>query len=112
MAPLMGVTLAMEPALALLGIAAGFAVILLLSRSSLRSSWGIICCFAVMLTLSLSYQVDPGLVLGLMSLAGLVLIRSALVRRRMTRRAGAGVALLHHGIDPEPDLGPPAPESP
>ncbi len=112
MAPLMGVTLAMAPVLALLGIAAGFAVILLLSRSSLRSSWGIICCFGVMLTLSLYYQVDRGLVLGLTSLAGLVLLRSTLARRRRTRRAGADVALPHHTIDPEPDLGPPAPESP
>ena len=112
MAPLMGVTLAMEPALAFLGIAAGFAVILLLSRSSLRSSWGIICCFAVMLTLSLYYQVDRGLVLGLTSLASLVLLRSTLARHRRTRRDGVGVALPHRAIDPEPDLGPPAPESP
>ncbi len=109
MAPLMGVTLAMAPALALLGIAAGFATILLLWRSPLRSSWGIVGCFAVMLALSLYYQVDRGLVLGLVSLAGLDLIRSTLVRRR---RAGAGVALPHRTIDPEPDLGPPAPESP
>ena len=112
MAPLMGVTLAVSPAMALLGIAAGFSVILLLSRSPLRSSWGIICCFAVMLTLSLYYQVDHGMVLGLTSLAGLVLIRSTLARRRRTRRAGAGVALPLPTIDAEPDLGPPAPESP
>lgn len=111
MAPLIGVTLAMTPALATLGVAAGFATILLLWRWPLRSSWGIVCCFVVMLTLSLYYQIDQGLVLGLISLASLVLIRSTLVRRRMTRRAGAGVALLDDAINPEPDLGPPAPES-
>ena len=87
-------------------------MILLLWRSNLRSAWGVASCFAVISVLSQVYQIEQGTVLGLVSLASLVLIRSTLVRRRRTRRAVAGVAFPHFAVEPEPDLGPPAPESP
>ena len=82
MATLMGMTMAMEPRLAPLGIVTGFAVILLLRRSTHRSAWGIAACFAVLLALSLYYQMERGLVLGLTFLASLVLTRNAFTKRR------------------------------
>lgn len=81
MATLMGITLAMVPTLAPMGIISGFSMILLLRRSIWRSSWGIATCFAIMMGLSLFDQKDRSLVMGLSGLAGLVLLRSSIGRR-------------------------------
>ena len=82
MAPLMGVSLALLPALAALGVATGLATIVLMRHSSLRSTWGIAVCFIVILAISQYYQIDRDLVTGLVVLASLVLIRSMLARRK------------------------------
>jgi glycerol-3-phosphate acyltransferase PlsY len=82
MATLMGLTIAMEPRLAPIGVVTGLAFVLLLWRTSYRSAWGIVACFTLMLALSLFYQMERGLVLGLTFLASLVLLRSTLTRRR------------------------------
>lgn len=115
MASLMGVTLALMPSLALLGVATGFAVILLMRRSIWRSSWGIATCFAVLTPLSLYYQVDRYLVLGLTILAGMVLIRSTIARRRRASLPGEEEILLDLeldlDLDADADLGPAAPEN-
>ena len=82
MAPLMGVSLALIPALAVLGFAAGVATIVLMRHSSLRSTWGVSSCFLVMLAISQYYQIERDLVTGLVILASLVLLRSMFTRRR------------------------------
>ena len=82
MAPLMGVSLALIPALAVLGVVAGLATIVLMRHSVFRSSWGVSVCFLVMLALSQYYQIERDLVSGLVVLASLVLLRSMFTRRR------------------------------
>ena len=82
MAPLMGVSLALMPALAVLGAAAGLAAIVIMRHSALRSSWGISVCFLVMLAISQYYQIERDLVSGVVVLASLVLLRSVFTRRR------------------------------
>ena len=115
MAALMGVTLALEPRLAPLGIATGFAIILVMRGSIWRSSWGIAICFAVILVLSFYYQLDRSMVIGLTGLAGLVLIRSNIARRRMFGVSEEEEILLdlelEVDLEEEPELGPPAPEN-
>ena len=81
MATLVGVTVALEPAMAAFGILIGMGVLLLLRRSPLRSTWGIAACFIAMLGVSQYYQVDRDLVMGLVALAMLVLFRSIIGRR-------------------------------
>ena len=107
----MGVTLALVPTLAPLGIVVGFTVILLLRRSVWRSSWGIAVCFAVILGLSLSYQIEPGLVLGLTGLAWLVLVRSRIARRRRSRVPEEEEIALDLELEQETELGPAAPDN-
>ena len=82
MAPLMGVSVALIPPLAVLGVAAGLATIALMRHSSLRSTWGIVVCFMVMLATSQYYQIERDLVTGLVILSSLVLLRSMFTRRR------------------------------
>ncbi len=82
MAPLMGVSLALIPALAVLGVAAGLATIVLMRHSPLRSTWGVSVCFLVMLAASQYYQIERDLVSGLVVLASMVLLRSMFTRRR------------------------------
>ena len=119
MATLMGVALALAPSLAILGIVAGMAVVLLLWRSAFRSGWGIFACFAVMLVLSQYYQMDRDLVLELSSLASLVLLRSVVTRRNRTRAPEEDLIVEGEGglvedLEPQPEseLGPVAPENP
>ncbi|SVC90821.1 uncharacterized protein METZ01_LOCUS343675, partial [marine metagenome] len=82
MAPLMGVSLALMPALAVLGVAAGLATIVLMRHSPLRSTWGVSACFLVMLATSQYHQIERDLVSGLVVLAAMVLLRSMFTRRR------------------------------
>ena len=112
MATLMGVTLVVAPSMAILGFVAGFATVLLLWRSAFRSGWGIFACFGVMLGLSQYYQIDRNLVLGLSSLATLVLLRSVVTRRRRARITEEDLVVEGEGglvedLDPQPesDLG-------
>ena len=113
MATLMGLTMAMEPQLAPIGIATGLAFVLLLWRTPYRSAWGIVACFTLMLVLSLTMQTERGLVLGLTFLASLVLLRSTLTRRRSLARNGDkdvdldlddGIDLDDGDLDGEADL--------
>jgi len=116
MAPLMGVSLALMPALAVLGVAAGLAAVVLMRHSPLRSTWGILVCFMVMLAISQYYQIERDLVTGLVILASLVLLRSMFTRRRRLSAASHPVYrdtgeydVLENGevveADPESDLG-------
>ncbi len=82
MAPLIGVSLALMPELAVLGGVIGVATIVLMRRSSLRSTWGISVSFLVMLGISQYYQIERDLVTGLVILASMVLLRSMFTRRR------------------------------
>ncbi|MBO20433.1 MAG: hypothetical protein CL732_07835 [Chloroflexi bacterium] len=82
MAPLMGVSLALMPALAILGVVAGLATVFLMRHSVLRSTWGVGVCFLAMLAISQYYQIERDLVSGLVVLASLVLLRSMFTRRR------------------------------
>jgi len=116
MAPLIGVSLALMPALAVLGVAAGLATVILIRHSPLRSTWGISACFMVMLAASQYYQIERDLVTGLVILASLVLLRSMFTRRRrlsvqshpVNRDTGEYSVLEEVDIaivDPESDLG-------
>ena len=82
MAPLIGVSLALMPELAVLGGVIGVATVVLMRRSSLRSTWGISVSFLVMLGISQYYQNERDLVTGLVILASMVLLRSMFTRRR------------------------------
>ena len=88
MAPLMGVTLALVPGLAGLGVLVGVATIVSMWRSSLRSTWGICACFLVMLGLSQYYHIERDLISGLFALASIVLLRSLFIRRRRSHLGG------------------------
>lgn len=111
MAPLMGVSLALIPPLAVLGVAAGLATIVIMRHSVLRSTWGISVCFLVMLAMSHYYQIQRDLVSGVVVLASLVLLRSMFTRRR--RRHVASLPVYrdteeedleeHEGLDADPD---------
>jgi glycerol-3-phosphate acyltransferase PlsY len=105
MATLLGVVLALEPTVAALGVVGGMAVVLLLRRSSLRSSWGILSCAAIMLSVSQYYQIDRELVMGLVSLAMLVLFHSVVSRRRLRPLDVEPDAALDLQLDPDLDLG-------
>jgi glycerol-3-phosphate acyltransferase PlsY len=118
MATLMGVTLAAAPSLAILGFVVGFAGVLILWRATFRSGWGIFACFTVMLVLSQYYQIDRNLVLGLSTLASLVLLRSVVTRRRRNRAPEEDLVVEGEGglVDdlepsPESEIGPAAPEN-
>ena len=118
MATLMGVTLALAPSLAILGIVVGTVVMLVFWRSAFRSGWGIFACFAVMVFLNQYYQIDRALVLGLSSLASLVLLRSVVTRRLRARAheedlivEGEGGLVEDLEPQPESELWPVAPES-
>ena len=108
MATLVGTTLVLAPVLALMGITVGLFTLLFLWRFRLRSVWGLSVGFTAMLGLSLYYQVDRDLVLGLVALAALVLFHSLASRRN---RGPVSV----EGDEPEivdtrdSDLGPAAP---
>ena len=84
MTPLIGVSFALAPELTLLAGVVGVATVLLLRNHHLRSSWGICAGFMLMLGLSIAYGVDVELVTGLTILAMLVLLRSMIVRRRIS----------------------------
>ena len=112
MAPLMGITLvALEPLLATVGVVTGFTVVFLMRRSAWRSCWGVVVCFAVLLTLGLYYQMDRGMVTGLTGLAILVLLRSMIVRRRIAEGAEEDEILLDLDLEADSDLGPAAQEN-
>ena len=101
MAPLMGVAVALIPAVAVLGFAAGLAVVVLMRHSALRSTWGVSVCFLVMLAISQYYQTERDLVSGLVVLASLVLLRAAFTRRR---RRHAETHPVYRDIDEEDSL--------
>ena len=101
MAPLMGVSLALMPALAVLGVVAGLAAIAVMRHSALRSTWGVSVCFLVMLAISQYYQIERDLVSGLVVLASLVLLRSMFTRRRRLHVASHPV---YQDTDAEDDL--------
>ena len=112
MAPLMGVSLALMPALAVLGVAAGLATVVLMRHSPVRSTWGLSVCFLVMLAISQYYQIERDLVSGLVVLASLVLLRSMFTRRRRLSVASHPVYRdtededgLEDGEDPDAELG-------
>jgi acyl-phosphate glycerol 3-phosphate acyltransferase len=114
MAPLIGVTLALMPALAVLGGVIGLATVVIMRRSPLRSTWGISVSFLVMLGISQYYQIERDLVTGLVILASMVLLRSMFTRRRRLSVASLPVYrdiededeiddILN--VDPDADLG-------
>jgi glycerol-3-phosphate acyltransferase PlsY len=123
MATLLGIVLALEPTLAALGVIGGMAVVLLLRRSPSRSAWGIVSCATIMLSVSQYYQLDRGLVMGLVALAMLVLFHSVVSRRRVRSSdlepdAALDLQLdrdlgldLEPAPDSNPDMGAPTPES-
>lgn len=88
MATLLGVTIALAPALSVLVIIVGLTVALLLWRTPLRSAWGLFAGFTAMLAVSQYYQIDRELVMGIVALALLVLFHSLLVKWRRLHLSG------------------------
>lgn len=101
MTPLIGVSVALVPVLTVLATVVGVATVLLMRNHHLRSSWGICTGFMLMLGISLAYRHEVELVTGLSILAGLVLLRSLVVRRRIN--TGDHSADLDE-LDSDPDL--------
>jgi glycerol-3-phosphate acyltransferase PlsY len=110
MATLIGLFVILSPALSVLGLATGFAVVLLLRRRKQRSAWGMAVSMAATLSLSTYYQVDQGMILGLVGLGLLVLGRS-IIGHRLRDTVEPEIA-LDLDLDDEPDLAPAAPEKP
>ncbi len=114
MTPLIGVSVALLPVLTVIAAVIGVATVLLFRKHYLRSSWGICTGFALMLGLSLAYDIEPGmspgiereLVTGLTALAVLVLVRSMIVRRRIH---SADHQPLEPGLEPDAELAPEVP---
>lgn len=113
MATLMGVTITLVPALALIGIATGLLAVALRWSASMRSAWGIATCFTVILAASQLYQTDRNLVLGLVVLATLVVVHSYVTRHSAAVGEDAAPLLDELGLDADPDadLGPTAPQN-
>ena len=99
MTPLIGVSFALVPELTLLAGVVGVATVLLMRNHYLRSAWGMCTGFSLMLGVSLAFQVDVQLVTGLSVLAVLVLLRSMIVRRRIS--SDDQEALEELGGDPD-----------
>ena len=104
MATLIGLFVTLSPALALLGLASGFAVVLLLRRRALRSAWGMSVTMASALGLSMYYQVDQGMILGLVGLGFFVLARSIIGHQRRDGDTGEPEIALDLDLDFELDL--------
>jgi glycerol-3-phosphate acyltransferase PlsY len=115
MATLMGVTLTLVPALTLLGIIVGLITVLLFWRSPLRSAGGIASCFTALLGLSLYFQAELELVLGLVVLAALVLSHNLLINRHLPGNPSPEEIVLDIHLDSDEetnsDLGPTASEN-
>lgn len=117
MATMIGLFVILVPPLGLLGLASGTAVVLIRRRSALRSAWGMAFGMLVMLTLSLSYQIDRPMVMGLAGLAMLVLSRSIIGHQRRGSLPAEDAITLDLDLDldleltDESDLGPTAPEN-
>ena len=116
MATLIGLFVTLSPALALLGLATGSAVVLLLRRRKQRSAFGMGVSMAAALGFSMYYQVDQGMILGLVGLGFFVLARSIMGHQRRDRDTGEPeIALdldLDLDLDNGQDLGPAAPDKP
>lgn len=112
MAALMGVTLTLAPVLAVLGLLIGTGALLLSWRSPIRGAWALSTCFAVMLVVSQYYQIERGMVLGLLALFFLVLLHTMVSRRH---RGGMlneeELPDLELDADQQPDLRSATPES-
>ena len=112
MAALTGVTITLEPLLTILGLLIGTIVLLLMWRSPLRGPGGLSTCFVVILGVSQYYQIDRGLVMGLMALGFLVLFHT-IVSRRLRGALPQDVGLLELGLgsDEASDLATPTAEN-
>lgn len=115
MTPLIGVSVALAPVLTVLAAVVGLATVLLLRHHYLRSSWGVCTGFLLMLGLALAYDLEPNmtpgieieLVMGLTSLAALVLLRSMIVRHRLNSaeiRQAPDELGLSDDLGADPDL--------
>ena len=112
MAALMGVTITLEPLLAVLGLLIGTGAMLLLWRSPLRGPGALSTCFLVILAVSQYYQIDRNLVMGLVALGFLVLFHSIMSRRLRGEIAEDEEPFeLGLAFDEESDLGTPTPEN-
>lgn len=117
MATMIGLFITLVPAIGLLGLASGTAVVLLRRRSVLRSAWGMAFAMLVILALSLYYQMDRPMVMGLIGLGMLVLARSIIGHQRRGSLPDEDAITLDLDLDlgldleDESDLGPTAPEN-
>ena len=117
MATMIGLFVTLVPPLGLLGLASGTAVVLIRRRSALRSAWGMAFGMLVMLSLSLYYQIDRPMVMGLAGMAMLVLSRSIIGHQRRGSLPTEDAITLDLDLDldlelaDESDLGPTAPEN-
>ena len=114
MATFFGLFLVLSPPLALLGLASGVAVIILLRRWEMRSAFGMTAALALTLAVGMFYLGDRAVILALVGLGMLVVAHSIRGHKQWGRlsagaKAGAG---LDVDEEDEQDLGPAAPEKP
>ena len=117
MTTLLGVTVALVPLLAIVGIAIGVATVLIRRRSSYRSSFGVAACFASLLLISQAlpaFSDQRLLVMELTVLAMLVIFHNVSVHRaRAPQLAGKSreqETTPDVGEIPEPGIDPDATE--
>ena len=114
MVTLLGVTVALTPVLAVMGVVIGILAVLLTRRSPFRSSLGILACFLVLLVMSQTldyFQSERLAVLELSVLALLVIFHNVVIHRLhapllASRKHSARVReeieeVLEPGIEPE-----------
>ena len=116
MATLLGLFLAINPPLALMGLVVGTSTIMLLRHLERRSASAMITGVGTILALSFYYQEDRGVILGLVGLGILVTARSLIRDQRRSRDSGDPQDSLELDFDldleEDPNLGRSAPEKP
>lgn len=103
MATLIGAAITLVPSIAVLSVAVGLVMLVILRRHPFRSGWGLLVCSAMMLAISQYYQTDRDLVLGVVLLAILVLGHSLLARRRHPPETDQQGAELSLPVNPDSD---------
>ena len=117
MATFFGLFLVLSPWLALLGLASGVTVIILLRRWEMRSAFGMAAALALTLAVGMGtpYPVDQGVILALVGLGMLVVAHSIRGHKQWGRLSAEPKEDTGLDLDPaedEQDLGPAAPEKP
>jgi glycerol-3-phosphate acyltransferase PlsY len=116
MATILGLFITVNPPIALMGLAVGTAVIVLVRRLERRSATAMTVGLGTILALSLYYHADRGVMLGLVGLGSLVTLRSLIGDQHRGRDSAEPTNPLGLDLDldleEDPNLGRSASEKP